>query len=90
MGKKPQRGRPTSALEIERTQLAGAVEDVEGKPTRLKADEKTGALRVCLLTWDTKELEWVRQPFMDIRALTEAINTLTSAVNDLKTAIEAM
>lgn len=56
-----------SALSIERTHLAGAVEDVGGTPTRLKADESTGSLRVGLFVWDTDGLEWVKmtQPALE-------------------------
>jgi hypothetical protein len=64
------------AFGIERTQLAGAVDDVGETPTRLKADPETGSLRVNLWAWDTQHLQWVRQPLIDLEPLTKAIERM--------------
>lgn len=65
------------ALSIERTHLAGAVEDVGGTPTRLKADETSGSLRVNLWVWDADTLAWVRmtQPLIDLGNLEALLAT---------------
>ena len=78
------------ALSIERTHLAGVVEDAKGTPMRLKGDETSGSMRVNLWTWDTGTTAYVRQTFMDMAALTTAIGTLTTAIDALTAAIEAM
>lgn len=74
--RKPVRG----AFGFERTNLAGAVDDVGEDPTRLKADEQTGSLRVNLWAWDTDNLQWVRQPLIDLEPLVAAIDKLTKAI----------
>ena len=79
-------GRPhkhESKVSIERTQLAGAVDDVDGVPIHLKADESSGSLRVNLWAWDTKTFRFVRQPFIDVKKLEQTLDKLTNAVNDL-------
>ncbi len=80
MPKPTDRKKKQSAVSIERTQLAGALDDAEGLPGHLKMDEETGSLRVNLWVWDGQRLRWVRQPLMDMSALTTAIEKLTAAI----------
>ncbi len=80
MPKPEDRKKRQSSVSIERTQLAGALDDAEGLPGHLKMDELTGSLRVNLWTFDLQRLRWVRQPLMDIAGLTKAIEDLTKAI----------
>jgi len=83
MVKPTDRKKKQSAISIERTQLAGALDDAEGLPGHLKFDKETGSLRVNLWVWDTQRLRPVKQVFMDIPALIEAIDKLTKAIEKM-------
>jgi len=73
-----------SALALARTVLLAALDDTTGDPARLLVDPETGSLRVNLWSWDTESLQNVRQPLMDMAALTEAITSLTEAIDRLE------
>ena len=73
-----------SALSLARTVLLAALNDISGDPARLLVDSETGSLRVNLWVWDTDNLQTVRQPLMDMAALTASINQLTLAVEKLE------
>ena len=83
MVKPADRKKKQSAVSIERTQLGGALDDADGAPSHLLMDEETGSLRVNLWTWDAQRLRWVRQPLMDMTALTKAIEKLTAAIEGM-------
>lgn len=90
MVKPTDRKKKQSAVSIERTQLIGALDDADGNPLHLLMDEETGSLRVNMWVWDTRLLRPVKQPFMDMAALTAAIDALRIAVDALAAKIEAM
>ncbi len=83
MPKPSDRKKKQSAVSIERTQLIGALDDADGAPLHLYMDEETGSLRVNMWTFDTQRLRWVRQPLMDMAALTKAIEDLTKAIEGM-------
>jgi hypothetical protein len=76
-----------AAYKIERTQVAGAVDDVSGNPMRLKSDEDTGSLRVNLWVWDVSGLEWVRmiQPQVVFKSLEELMGQLVTEMKVMNT-----
>jgi len=69
-----------SAKSIERTHLAGALEDAGETPLRLLGDEASGSLRVNLWVWNSSSLQWQRmtQPVVEIDlSLLEALQAGT-------------